>query len=86
MIIPFPTSRSELVTHGRHLRAVREARGLELAALAQAANLSAEALLLAEEGRAELSASQHFGLETALHVPMGFLFAHQADVSGLRRL
>lgn len=86
MIVQFPSHDPELQEHGRHLRAVREARGLSLEALALDAKLSPEALSAAEQGRLRLTSSQHFALETALHVPMGLLFTHDADVSRLRRL
>ena len=67
-------------------RAVREARGLTLEALADEAKITPDALSAAEQGRLRLTSSQHFALETALHVPMGLLFSHGADLSGLRRL
>ncbi len=86
MIVQLPPVDAELSDHGAHLRAVREARGLSLEALADAANLSPATLSLAEHGRLRLTSSQHFALETALHVPLGMLFSHDADLSRLRRL
>ena len=86
MIVQLPPVDSGLLEHGRHLRALREARGLGLVDLAQAAKLSPATLSLAEHGRLRLTACEHYGLESALHLPLGLIFADSVDVSRLRPL
>ena len=86
MIISLPPVSADLEAVGRRLKAVREARGLPLADLADQARLSHAELSMAEHGRLRLASAQLHALITALHVSPRILFEPGLDVSGLRRL
>lgn len=86
MIISLPPVSADLEAVGRRLKAVREARGLLLADLADRARLSHADLSMAEHGRLRLASAQMHALITALHVSPRILFEPGLDVSGLRRL
>lgn len=86
MIISLPPVSADLEAVGRRLKAVREARGLALADLADRARLSNAELSMAEHGRLRLASAQLHALITALHVSPRILFEPGLDVSGLRRL
>jgi transcriptional regulator with XRE-family HTH domain len=85
MIIELPAVDPEQQAQGARVRAVREARGLSLEALASALDLAPTDLARAERGRRRLTASELHRASLALHVPMWLLFA-DADVSKLRRI
>lgn len=86
MIISLPPVSADLEAVGRRLKAVREARGLALAELADRARVAAAELSMAEHGRLRLGSAQMHALITALHVSPRILFESGLDVSGLRRL
>ena len=86
MIIPFPTVSSSQIDLGRRVRAIRVARGFSLERLALEAHLTPRDMRLAEEGRLRLDTEQLHALTSALHVPLGLVFAGSADLSQLRRL
>jgi transcriptional regulator with XRE-family HTH domain len=86
MIISLPPVRPDLAVVGQRLRAVRQARGLELDDLAQRAHLPAAELSLAETGRARLDSAQLHAVIDALHVSPRILFEPGLDLSRLRRI
>ena len=86
MIISLPPVRPDFAIVGQRLRAVRQARGLELDELAQRTHLPAAELSLAETGRARLDSVQLHAVMDALHVSPRILFEPGLDVSGLRRI
>ena len=86
MIISLPPVSADLEAVGRRLKAVREARGLALADLADRARISHAELSMAEHGRLRLGSAQLHALITALHVSPRILFEPGLDVSGVRRL
>lgn len=84
MIISLPPVTADLDAVGRRLRAIREARGLQLEQLADEARINHAELSMAEHGRLRLSSAQLHALTTALHVSPRILFEAAIDVSKVR--
>jgi transcriptional regulator with XRE-family HTH domain len=85
MLIQLPPIEPELQVVGERLRGLRQARGLETGALAEAMGVSRETLALAERGRARLSAGELHRATLALRTPMRLLF-ESSDLSQIRPL
>lgn len=85
MLIQLPPVEPELRVVGERLRALREARGLGLGALAESMGVARETLALAERGRARLTAGELHRATLALRTPMRLLF-EASDLSQLRPL
>jgi transcriptional regulator with XRE-family HTH domain len=85
VLISLPPVDPDLVTLGRRLHDVREARGLSLEDLAAAADIAKTQIAMAEQGRLRLSSSQLHAVVNALRLPLQLLFA-RSDLKALRRL
>jgi transcriptional regulator with XRE-family HTH domain len=85
VIIQLPSIDERCRVLGERLKAVREARGLTLEALARLSELSVADLSLAEHGRVRLTSSQLHGVIGALRIPLAMLFVHHVDLTRMRR-
>jgi transcriptional regulator with XRE-family HTH domain len=85
VLISLPPVDPELLTLGRRLHDVREARGLSLEDLAVAAAIAKTQIAMAEQGRLRLTSSQLHAVVNALRLPLQLLFA-RSDLKALRRL
>jgi transcriptional regulator with XRE-family HTH domain len=86
VIIPLPAADDAEAALGRQLRRVREARGFSLDRLGEEARLARLRLALAEQGRTRLTAAELHAIISALRIPLGLLYAPEADLAKLRRL
>ncbi len=85
MLISLPPVDPELVTLGRRLHDVREARGLSQDDLAVAASIAKTQIAMAEQGRLRLSSCELHAVVNSLRLPLELLFV-SSDLRALRRL
>jgi transcriptional regulator with XRE-family HTH domain len=86
MVIELPPIDPMQAALGRQMRRVREARGLDVHALAVETHIGAARIGLAEHGRVRLTSAELHAVIAALRIPLRLLHEPTADLSGLRRL